>query len=414
MKIHSVSNQNSFKAVSINSKTGVNIGLKTRKLAEESISKINETMREGAAKSAKYLSSRLDSITAEMDIRRKIEREKPWYKFKKYDQVDKMEAKQKLAVVKEQDEILSRIKDENKKTEQIKNEYCQNISIDDNNEAELRHVLRIGDALETLRAKLSGNSKGFQRIAGYDKEKNILDKYFISEIRKEQAGEKADVPNSVLFFGPTGNGKTTFARAFAAETGCMLEKGRSNNFVEMLEHKMQQSQILFQKKGVRTILFIDELDREAKNNPAVISKLKEILPICSKEYHCTVFATTNDPLDIELPLTGKDNLFPYIVSMDPPNSQNKIDILKYYLKERPSDNLDYNKIANLLEAKEKMTGQRYNITQIKEICLNIPDNKFSEQSIIDSINCTKPTIDKEAIDKYLNEMNTLMTNEVHT
>ena len=99
--------------------------------------------------------------------------------------------------------------------------------------------------------------------------------------------------------------------------------------------------------------------------------------------------------------------------MDPPNLQNKIDILKYYLKERQSDNLDYNKIANLLEANEKITGQRYNITQIKEICLNIPDKEFSEQSIINSINSTKPTINKEAIDKYLNEMNTLMTNEVY-
>lgn len=413
MKIHSIGNQNSFKAVSINSKIGVNIGLKKQKLAEESISKINETMKEGASKSAIYLASQLDSITTEMNIRRKIEEEKPWYKSRKYKQIDKMEAEQKQAIIKEQNAILAKIRDENHKTEQIKNEYSQNSNIDDNNEAKLRHRLRIGDALEILRAKLSGNSKGFQRIAGYSKEKNILDKYFISEIRKEQAGEMADVPNSVLFFGPTGNGKTTFARAFAAETGCMLEKGRSSNFVKMLEHKMQQSRNLFQKKGVRTILFIDELDREAKNNPAVISKLKEILPICSKEYHCTVFATTNDPFDIELPLTGKDNLFPYIVSMDPPNLQNKVDILKYYLKERQSNNLDYNKIANLLEDNEKTTGRRYNITQIKEICLNIPDNEFSEQSIINSINGTKPTINKEAIDKYLNEMNTLMTNEVH-
>ena len=80
MKIYPVSNQNSFKAVSISSKTGVNIGLKSQKLAEESINKINETMKEGASKSAAYLASQLDSITAEMNIRRKIEDEKPWYK----------------------------------------------------------------------------------------------------------------------------------------------------------------------------------------------------------------------------------------------------------------------------------------------------------------------------------------------
>ena len=333
-----------------------------------------------------------------------------------------MEAEQKLAVIKEQNTILARIENQSKKTEQIKNEYSQNTNIDDNHEAKLRHRLRIGDALEILRAKLSGNSKGFQKIAGYDKEKNILDKYFISEIQKEQAGEKANVPNSVLFFGPTGNGKTTFARAFAAETGCNLvpfnmhttSLDKSNKiFINKIQKIAERSESDFQKTGNRTIIFIDEISKACDNKSPMLNELRDFLSNCSERYHCTVFATTNHPLTIAFPLTGEDSLFPYIVSMDPPNLQNKIDVLKYYLKERESDSLDYNKLANLLEEKEKTTGQRYNISQIKEICLSIPDNEFSEQSIIDYINNTKPTIDKKAMDKYLNEMNTLMTNEVH-
>ena len=304
MKIYPVSNQNSFKAVSISSKTGVNIGLKSQKLAEESINKINETMKEGASKSAAYLASQLDSITAEMNIRRKIEDEKPWYKSRKYKQIDKMEAEQKLAVIKEQNTILARIENESKKTEQIKNEYSQNSNIDDNNEAKLRHRLRIGDALEILRAKLSGNSKGFQKIAGYDKEKNILDKYFISEIQKEQAGEKANVPNSVLFFGPTGNGKTTFARAFAAETGCNLvpfnmhttSLDKSNKiFINKIQKIAERSESDFQKTGNRTIIFIDEISKACDNKSPMLNELRDFLSNCSERYHCTVFATTNHP-----------------------------------------------------------------------------------------------------------------------
>lgn len=260
-----------------------------------------------------------------------------------------MEAEQKLAVIKEQNTILARIENESKKTEQIKNEYSQNSNIDDNNEAKLRHRLRIGDALEILRAKLSGNSKGFQKIAGYDKEKNILDKYFISEIQKEQAGEKANVPNSVLFFGPTGNGKTTFARAFAAETGCNLvpfnmhttSLDKSNKiFINKIQKIAERSESDFQKTGNRTIIFIDEISKACDNKSPMLNELRDFLSNCSERYHCTVFATTNHPLTIAFPLTGEDSLFPYIVSMDPPNLQNKIDVLKYYLKERESDSLD--------------------------------------------------------------------------
>ena len=413
MQINSFNNQNTFKAISINPRIIGETEPKIKELAEKSINQINQAIKEGALKDAVSLSTQLNDITVEMNIRRKIEGEKPWYKAKHYNKIDKMEAEQKQAAIRKQAAIIAAAEKEYEGSGEIQNKYSQNVTTTNKKEAKTIFHYKFSNTLEALRAKLSNNTKGFQRIAGYSNEKNILDKYFISEIKKEQAGEKANVPNCVLFFGPTGNGKTTFARAFAAETGCKLELGRSSkDFIEMLETKMQKSQELFQKKNIRTVLFIDEFDKEAQNNPAVILKLKEILPICSKKYNCTIFATTNDPLNIELQLSGKDGLFPYIVSIDPPNLQNKIDVLEYYLKERKNKNIDYNKLANLLEEKEKATGQRYNIAQIKEICLSIQDNELSEQQIINTINKTEPTIDKKAMSKYQNEMNTLITNEV--
>lgn len=73
--------------------------------------------------------------------------------------------------------------------------------------------IRESDAIQDLKAKYMSN-EGFSQLAGYEDEKNILYKYFISEIEKAKQGKEANVPNAVLFFGPKGNGKTSTTSFF--------------------------------------------------------------------------------------------------------------------------------------------------------------------------------------------------------
>ena len=326
MKVYSINSQNSFKAISINKKITSKLETNLQKLSKDSLEKIHKTNIEGSSKKADDIATRLDAITAEMTIRRKIEEEKPWYKKRKFKEIDKMEAEQKVAIIKEQEEVLLACKKENLLSKNIQKAFIESIQAEDKLEAENIMRIKTNDNLNSLKAKLSDNTKGFGRIAGYQKEKNILNKYFINEIKKEKSGEKTEIPNSVLFFGPTGNGKTTFARAFAAETECKLEIGRSANFIEMLDSKLNKAENLFKTNKIRTILFIDEFDKIANEDTTSLKKLNEILQNCSEKYHCTIFATTNNPLNIALPLTGEKSAFSYIVSVDPPNTQNKTEI----------------------------------------------------------------------------------------
>ena len=272
MKVYTIGNQSTFKAVSINNKTKVlKQGSKLQNLGQESIQKINEIYTNNISKKAKKISEKYDQITLEMDIRRKIEAEKPWYKKARYNEIDKMEALQKAALISEQDKVLKEALKEKENFNNVKNEYIQNIEQEENENIENLKKSRAANALNILRAKLTDNTRGFDRIAGYEKEKNILQKYFINGILKEKNGEKVDIPNAVLFFGPTGNGKTTFARAFAAETGCKLEMGRATDFIKMIEEKLQKAKERFERTGIRTILFVDEFDNEAGKNLGLIS-----------------------------------------------------------------------------------------------------------------------------------------------
>lgn len=117
--------------------------------------------------------------------------------------------------------------------------------------------MRESEEIQSLKAKYM-NNEGFSQLAGYEDEKNILYKYFISEIEKAKQGEDANVPNAVLFFGPMGNGKTTFSKAFAQETGAnlillkMVMAKQDNicpNFYEKLLKKSNEAKELYEEKG---------------------------------------------------------------------------------------------------------------------------------------------------------------------
>lgn len=211
------------------------------------------------------------------------------------------------------------------------------------------------------------NSKGFGRIAGYQEQINFLLDHFGTPIALERLGKTADVPGGILFFGPQGSGKTTFAEAFADQLGCKLVKispklDAKTNWVN-LEKTAKEAQEYFQKYKIRTVILINEFNDFASNEPKkgfmkiidsipsvgvgdINVKLKKFIDECSGKYHCTIFATTNYPERINSELLSSGEL--YKVGLPPANKENAAAVLKYYAEDFAEGDIDYDELAELI------------------------------------------------------------------
>ena len=251
---------------------------------------------------------------------------------------------------------------------------------------------------------------GFDSIAGYGYEKAVLDRFFISEIKKERAGQEARVPGSVLFFGPQGNGKTSFAKAFAQEADARVryidtdslftnnEKVFYKNFLDKLYTEAEVAEAHYRNGGTnqRTILILDEFDNVADENSTITKELEKFLQKCSDKYHCTVFATTNYPERIAMNLKKENSAFPYRVALDPPSTADKAGVLEFYTRGREVKALDIPAAVRKLEEKETETNALFNNSYIKKMALK----SGSQEQLIRLIEKLKPSITKDKLDVY--------------
>lgn len=227
---------------------------------------------------------------------------------------------------------------------------------------------------------------GFERIVGYQDVKDTLTKDFIKAIDEEKEGKNVEIPGSFLFFGPTGNGKTTSAIAVAEETGCKLIKIASdetiigdneiNTIFARIKQEASEAEDRFLKTKTRTILFIDEIDKFTDEYSPINAKFEEFVKTCSEKYHCTIFASTNHPSTLGINIK---ETFPVIISVDPPTRTDTVGMFKHYLQNRPIDgDIDYEILADTLIKTGEERGGMYSNSQIKNV-INYTIGKGVEQ-----------------------------------
>ncbi len=257
-----------------------------------------------------------------------------------------------------------------------------NAEIDRNNGGGTVSASKALKAGEQAKYAAYSQLKGFDAIAGYEYEKAVLDKFFISEIKNERAGKEANVPGSILFFGPQGNGKTSFAKAFAQESEarvrniptnstCSKGKERFKIFLDKLYNEAKLAEEHYQKGDTnqRTIILIDEFDNVAGKNSTIRKELEKFMQTCFDKYHCTVFATTNYPEKIAMNLKKENSAFPYRVALDPPTADTKARVLEFYTKGRDIEPIDIPAAVKKIEEKESSLDTLFCNAFLKKIAL---------------------------------------------
>jgi len=266
------------------------------------------------------------------------------------------------------------------------------------------------------------NDFGMTKIAGYKGDMRVIYERFIDEVEKEKRGEEADVFGSILFFGPSGNGKTYMTKAVAQETGCKIvhirpglptEPGAREETLKEILEEAQKAEERFQNGEGRTILFIDEVDNLISKTSPVTKEFEEFIKTCSNKYHCTVFAATNNPLNLGVNMKDED-VFTIKMAIDPPNVENATAVFKYQLKGYPKGEVDYEELAQELFNQEELRKGQFNNRQILNICKGAYKNREGEvlkqSDIIKYMQemPAKPEISDEIGEKFSNEYEELI------
>lgn len=255
------------------------------------------------------------------------------------------------------------------------------------------------------------NANGFGKIAGYKYEQKILVDNFGRAIELERNNEPASIPNGILFYGPKGCGKSTFADAFAGQLECKIVKVKNymndEKNLEKLTEQAEAAQQEFEKTNIRTVLLIDEFEDFVPKGSRLTNGMKTFMDNVSKMYHCTVFATTNHPDKID-DILLRDERIDVRVALAPATKENAVAVLAHYANGNTLPGVNYEELAE--EIVNHPSEGAFSNSRIKGLVNRLikanadTGKKLSQIDLSDAIKEAGPDISNKALELFMEQI----------
>ncbi|MCD7780001.1 MAG: AAA family ATPase, partial [Candidatus Gastranaerophilales bacterium] len=240
---------------------------------------------------------------------------------------------------------------------------------------------------------------GYERIAGYEKEKEIFTQKFILPVSLAGSDIEAKAPGAILLYGPTGVGKTALTRAIAEQAKCKFLPFKDADTVEELAKRLEELKKDAEDSNLHTVIKIDEFD-DYGSDPEAAKLFKEFIQE-APNHNITLFLTTNNPLDIDENLLKETLNIP----INPADKENILAVLRFYAPDIEVHELE--EIANKLE--KKAGNRAYSNSQIKKLCSSIKndDTTRKQKIMLKLIDTLVPEITEEKLAKFKSEKESL-------
>lgn len=198
----------------------------------------------------------------------------------------------------------------------------------------------------------------FDDVGGLESIKREIDLKIIKPLEHvelyKQYGKK--VGGGILLYGPPGCGKTFISKATAGQINAKFINVGLNDILDMWignSEKNLHDVFDLARENTPCVLFFDEIDalgakrsdlKQSSGKTVINQFLSELDGIENANDGILIIGATNCPWHLD-PAFRRPGRFDRIIFVPPPDQKGREETLKILLKEKPIENIEYNKIA---------------------------------------------------------------------
>ena len=245
------------------------------------------------------------------------------------------------------------------------------------------------------------DNRDWNSIVMDESNEKLIHRNIVNFVENMQEYEKLKLPTSrgILITGPPGTGKTLCCETIMNQLDCTsiyvtsdsVEKPGDIKEVYALARKLSPTVVV-----IEDIDTLGGLDRRDRGNHPLLGEFLNCLNGVGNNNGVITIATTNYPNNLDLALSDRPGRIDLKVEFGLPDKDLREHIMKKYLKDLPSKNIDYEKMAKKTEG---LSGAYLReIVMLAYMIANEKDSKINNDILIESYANVMEM--KEQVNKY--------------